>query len=281
LVLQFDGSAWRRRTAGKAETFWWVHGTSGADVWLVGERGRSTHWDGAAFTEIACGTNATLFGGWASAPNDAWAVGGTPDQPSATNDVVLHWDGTSWKPEALPETKKVALFKVWGTSKDDLYAVGEAGVIWHRVLGAWRREGEGIATGRLTTIAGCGPTEVYAVGGRDLLVSNGSSWSRSSIDPLKLVNELNGISCNAQLPEAADRVVVVGGGSLKLRLVKGQWETDFGSSPFTDLHGAWADPSGAFWGVGGQFAAAPRPNAKRQGVVGRYAANTVPSVIAP
>lgn len=275
LVLRFDGTVWRRLAPGKTETFWWVHGTSPSDVWLVGEKGRITHWDGAAFTEVASGTEATLFGVWAAAPDDAWTVGGTPDQPNAANDVVLHWDGTSWKPEVLPETKGLALFKVWGSSTSDLYVVGEAGIVWHRTGGAWKREAEGVATGRLTTVAGCGPSEVYAVGGRDLLVSNGTEWKRAEIDPLLLVNELNGVSCND------GRVVVVGGGSLKLRLVNGTWESDFGSEPYPDLHGAWADPSGAFWGAGGQFAAAARPGAKRQGVIARHGVGTVPSVIAP
>lgn len=277
LVLRFDGSRWRRLKPGGIESYWWVHGTSGSDVWLVGEKGRITHWDGSAFSETPSGTDATLFGVWAASPDDAWAVGGTPDQPSATNDVVLHWDGTTWKPEALPEKKDVALFKVWGSSNDDLYVVGEGGIIWHRAsrfvgptgASAWKREGEGVTTGRLTTVAGCGPNEIYAVGGRDLLVSDGSTWSRASVDPMKLVNDLNGVSCNA------GRVVVVGGGSLKLRLVDGTWESDFGSSPFTDLHGAWADPSGAFWAVGGQFIATPRPGVSRRGVIGRFGVGVV------
>jgi len=275
LVLRFDGSTWRRLSPGKTETFWWVHGTSVSDVWLVGEKGRITHWDGTSFAEVPSGTDATLYGVWAAAPDDAWAVGGTPDRPDATNDVVLHWDGATWKPEVLPEAKKVALFKVWGSSPSDLYVVGEAGIVWHRTGGAWKREAEGIATGRLTTVAGCGPNEVYAVGGRDLLVSNGAEWKRAEIDPLKLVNDLNGVSCSS------GRVVVVGGGSLKLRLVNGAWESDFGSEPYTDLHGAWADPSGAFWAAGGQFNASAAPGVKRRGVIARFGSDVVPSTLAP
>lgn len=264
LVVRFDGTSWRRASPGRTETFWWVHGTGPSDVWLVGEKGRITHWNGTAFLEVPSGTVATLFGVWAAAPDDAWAVGGTADQAGGPNDVLLHWDGRSWKPESLPETKNVALFKVWGSSPDDVYVVGEAGVVWHSTGGVWRREAEGVAGGRLTTVAGCSSTEIYAVGGRDLIVSNGVEWRRADVDPMMLVNDLNGVSC------AGGRVVVVGGGSLKLRFTDGRWESDFGSTPFTDLHGAWADPSGAFWGVGGQFLAASRPGARRNGVVARH-----------
>jgi hypothetical protein len=279
LVLHYDGTAWHRLAPGGADSFWWVHGTGPTDVWMVGEKGRATHWNGTVFTEIPSGTDATLFGVWAAAHDDVWAVGGMPDRPDGTNDVVLHWDGTSWKPEALPQKNKTALFKVWGSSKDDLYVVGDAGIIWHKTAGSWRREAEGLATGRLTTVAGCSATEVYAVGGRDLLVSNGATWTRASVDPLKLINDLNGVSCSAGLAPTAPRVVVVGGGSLKLRLVDGVWQSDFGSAPLSDLHGAWADPSGAFWGVGGQFATGPEAGVKRGGVVGRFAADAVAGVV--
>jgi hypothetical protein len=285
LVVRFDGQVWQRAKPGKTDSFWWVHGSAPNDVWLAGEKGRITHWDGSAFTELTSGTSATLFGIWAFAPNDVWTVGGTPESPTAENAVVLHYDGSTWKKEDTGETKKIAFFKVWAPSKEDLYVVGEAGAIWHRVQGAWKSEGAGLATGRLTTIAGCSATEIYAVGGRDLLVSDGTTWKRAdNIDPLFLVNDLNGVSCGK------DGVVVVGSGSLKLRLAHGadgrpdptkRWETDFGSEPLVDLHGAWADPTGAYWGVGGQFAAAARPNAKRQGAVARFAANAVSSVLLP
>jgi hypothetical protein len=279
LVMRFDGAAWTRATPGGTETYWWVHGTSASDVWLVGEKGRITHWDGTKFEERASGTTATLFGVWAAAPDDAWAVGGTPDQPTAANDVVLHWDGIAWRPEVLPQAKSVALFKVWGASKDDLYVVGEAGVVWHRRLGAWALEAAGVAKGRLTTVTGCSATELFAVGGRDLLSSNGTDWRRA--DNL-LVNDVNGVACAPRGAPARDwgRAVIVGGGSLKLRLVGGAWVDDFGTKPFSDLHGAWVDPTGAFWGVGGAFTAAARAGASREGVVARFGPGTVPSTIA-
>ncbi len=279
LVMRFDGTVWRRSPTGGAETYWWVHGTGPNDVWLVGEKGRITHWDGTKFEERASGTTATLFGVFAAAPDDAWAVGGTPDQPASPNDVLLHWDGASWKPEPLPELKKVALFKVWGASNGDVYVVGEAGLVWRRTAGAWKREAEGVAKGRLTTVSGCSGTEIFAVGGRDLLTSDGATWKRSEA---LLVNDVNGVACAPPGAPAREwgRAVIVGGGSLKLRLVGDRWEDDFGSKPFNDLHGAWVDPTGAFWGVGGSFNATPRAGASREGVVARYGAGTVPTTIA-
>lgn len=279
LVMRFEGTSWRRTVTGGSETYWWVHGSGPSDVWMVGEKGRISHWDGAKLEERTSGTTATLFGVWAAAPDDAWAVGGTPDQPTATNDVLLHWDGTSWKPEVLPHKNGVALFKVWGESKDDVYVVGEAGLVWRRKGAAWSREAMGVAKGRLTTVTGCSAREVFAVGGRDLLTSDGAMWRRSEA---VLVNDVNGVACApAGAPSRPwGRAVIVGGGSLKLRLVGAAWESDFGSKPFADLHGAWVDPTGAFWGVGGSFTATPRAGVSREGVVARYGPGTVSGVVA-
>lgn len=270
LVVRWDGAALARVPTTGTETYWWVHGTGPDDVWLVGERGRISHWNGTALEERPSPTTATLFGVLALAKNDAWAVGGTPDDAAAPNDVLLHWDGSAWTQETLPGTPlKVALYKVWGTSADDLWIVGDTGVIWHRIGGAWKREGEGVARGRLTTVAGCSASEVYAVGGRELLSWNGAAWTRSDT---QLLSDVNGVACAPASAPQRDhgRVVVVGAGSLKLRLVDGAWQSDFGKEPLSDLHGAWADETGAFWGAGGNFIAAARPGASRAGVLARF-----------
>jgi hypothetical protein len=273
LAIRFDGTKWRRvkPTAGRTETYWWVHGTGPNDVWLVGEQGRITHWDGSSFREDTSGTTATLFGLMAFAANDVWAVGGTPESTTGPNDVVLHFDGTSWKEEPLPEKNGKAMFKVWGSSASNLYVVGEAGIVWHRANGAFVREAQGVALNRLTTVHGCGENQVIAVGGRELLTSNGTgTWQRSD---MLLVNDVNGVAC------AGGRAVIVGGGSLKLRLVDGAWVSDFGSPPLVDLHGAWVDDTGAMWGAGGQFAASAKAGITRNGTVARYGEGTVSGAI--
>ncbi|MCC6558923.1 MAG: hypothetical protein IT372_38840 [Polyangiaceae bacterium] len=276
LALRYDGERWRDLAPGGDETFWWVSGSAPDDVWMVGERGRIAHWDGASFTEHESGTTATLWGVLALSPADAWIVGGSPGGgASAPNDIVLHWDGAAWAPEPLPgEPLGRALYKVWGTSSDDLYVVGELGVIWHRAGATWERQDDpSLTTSTLFTVNGCGASEVYAVGGQAVLRSDGAAWTRLDVD---LSSSVNGVACGGP-----GDVAIVGFGGLKQRLVDGAWINEFTVQPYQDLHAAWAEGGGAFWAVGGDFISSSSPGQPRAGVVARYGPGRVADAITP
>jgi len=272
IVLHFDGSAWHELPPGGTDSFWWVYGSGPTDVWMVGEKGRITHWDGTSFVEVAPRlTTATLYGVWAASPTDAWAVGGTPEGGTAApNDIVLHWDGTAWSPSPLPMALGRTLFKVWGTSSADLYAVGEAATVWHRAGTTWTLS-PALAHGTLFTVFGCSASEVYVIGGRDLLRSDGTTWSAV---PITLFNDANGVGCAAPGAAAID-----GFGGLKQRLVQGSWVDDSTAAPLADLHSVWADSGGAYWVAGGDFVAPSQPNKPRAGALARYGMGSVPTVI--
>jgi hypothetical protein len=274
LVMHFDGIQWKRLDAGNADTYWWVHGSSVTDVWMAGENGRITHWDGATFADHSVQTKATIFGVWAATPTDAWAVGGTPNGGTgAEQDVVLHWDGAAWTPSPLPKTLGRTYFKVWGAGGDNLYVVGEAGAIWHRTAGAWKLESDPpVARGTLLTVHGCAVNDVYAVGSRDVLHFDGMKWAP---EPVQLENDVNGVSC------AAAGVLIDGLGGSKQRKIGGAWIDDFGTKPYADLHGAWVDPDGGMWAAGGSFIANPQPGVTRDGVLAHYGTAPVPTTIAP
>lgn len=273
MVIHFDGVSWRELAPGGQDTFWWVSGSGSDDVWMVGENGRATHYDGASFTEFATGTTATLWGVMAFAKDDAWAVGGTPEGTAAEeDDVVLHWDGASWSRVTLPgEPRRRSLFKVWGTSSNDLYVVGEYGTIWHKSGEAWTYEADPpVAGGTLFTVHGCGPDEVYAVGDFDVLARKNGVWTKQDVE---VGNRVNGVSC-----ASPGKVGLVGFGGLKKRF-DGAWTDDFIEAPHGDLHSIWSDPSGAYWAVGGDFLSTVKPNALRNGIVTRYGAGRVSATL--
>jgi hypothetical protein len=265
LAMHYDGSTWKDLSPGGPETFWWVSGSSPADVWFVGEKGRISHYDGTAMKTVASGVTATLWGAFAFGPDDAWAVGGTPETGAAApNDIVLHWDGNDWKTETLPgPARNVSLFKVWGTSSDDLFVVGEQGTIWHRTKAGWQFEGGDplLTQNRLFTVHGCAGDDVFAVGGQSVLHRDASGWSKVTVE---LTNVVNGVACGP-----AGKAVIVGFGGLKQRLVDGAWIDEFAIEPYSDLHGSWADGTGVFWAVGGDFLTPPK-DGLRKGVVARY-----------
>ncbi|MBL8739572.1 MAG: hypothetical protein JNK04_00715, partial [Myxococcales bacterium] len=275
LALHFDGDAWRELPVGGSDSYWWVHGSSATDVFFVGEAGRVTRWDGTKASELDSGTTATLWGAIAFASDDVWVVGGMVGGAATTpDDVVLHYDGSSFEAVALPgEPLGRALFKVWGTSSDDLFVVGEGGVIWHKQGDTWTNESGDpqLAEGNLTTVHGCTANDVYAVGGRDILHYDGAAWSR--LDK-QLGSDVNGVVC-----VDASTAAIVGMGGLKQRLVDGEWIDEFSVAPFDDLHAVWADETGAYWAVGGDFVLSPKPNVARHGVVARYGPGKVPSAL--
>jgi hypothetical protein len=277
-MLHYDGKTWTSLDPGGTETLWWTNGTSDTDVWAVGENGRITHWDGAAFTEFASGTSATLYGVWSAGAGDVWAVGGSPGAgASKPNDILLHYDGTSWQPSPLPQTLGRAFYKVWGAASDNLYVVGELGTIWHRTGTTWALEANAppLATGNLTTVSGCDAGDVYAVGGQDVLQWNGTTWSRDPVS-MALLNTVNGVSC-----AAPGEVVLVGSAGVKERLVDGVWQDDFGDEPHSDLHSAWADSTGAYWAAGGDFSSGAQPGVTRQGILAYYGPVAPSSAMTP
>lgn len=274
LAIHYDGSTWTDLHPGGTDTYWWVSGSSANDVWMVGENGRITHWDGKTFIEHVSGTTATLWGVWSASATDAWIVGGTPEGgTSQPNDIVLHWNGTSWSTVPLPkDVEGRSLYKVWGTSSDNLYVVGEAGTIWHKKGANWILESNPpLATGTLFTVAGSSANNVYAVGTFDVLHSDGTKWEKQEIS---LTSSVNGVACLS-----AEEAILVGFGGSKQRLVEGVWTDDFIEEPHGDLHAAWADGKGAYWAVGGNFVAPTSSGASRQGLVARYGPGQVSSTL--
>jgi hypothetical protein len=269
VALHFDGKAWTKLSPGGPDAFWWVSGSGPDDVWMVGDNGRITHYDGATFVESPRMTTARIWGVWAASPTDAWAVGGTPEGgTSAPNDLVYHWDGKAWTQQALPGTPLGrSLNKVWGTSSEDLYVVGEFATVWHRKGTTWALE-KNPSMSTLLTVYGCSAGDVYTVGGQDVIHTSGAGWSEAAV---KLENAVNGVTCNPP-----GDVLVVGFGGMKQRLVQGSWVDDFSAEPHADLHGSWGDGHGAFWVAGGDFISDPAPGVARRATIGRYGVGVVP-----
>ncbi len=122
-ILHYDGKSWSPQTVSNAPGLNAVFGLAQDDVWAVGYRGSILHYDGTAWslTQVSCSNYYYgLSGIWASAPNDAWAVG---------IGALLHWDGTSWSCTNPSLDFSANLSDVWGSGPSDVWVVGSAGTI--------------------------------------------------------------------------------------------------------------------------------------------------------
>lgn len=264
--------AWRRKggalvdlAPGGDDSLWWSHGTSMDDVWMVGEKGRMVRVVAGAPADQPRVTDATLWGVFAVSATEAWAVGGTPG--TGPSDVVLRWDGAAWAKETLPGTPRgAALFKVWASGPGEVFVVGEGATIWRRSAGAWTLDPAPKGTGSLRTVHGCDATHVYAVGGKDVLLWNGSVWSRVEVE---IPGAVNGVHCGKA------GVMLVGSGGTKILLRDGQTKDFSLDPPYSDLHAVMCDDAGTCFGAGGDFVSPATPGKSRPGVLARYGVGAV------
>lgn len=111
-----------------------VWGTSATDVWAVGGDVGSgpevLHYDGTAWDRIDTGHTGALW----------WVFGfeGGPIYVGGEGGAILRYDGATFTPMTTPGTDTV--FGIWGTSPDDVWAVGGASDATGGF--AWRLEGD-------------------------------------------------------------------------------------------------------------------------------------------
>lgn len=98
-------------------------------------------------------------------------------------DHVISCDDVPWCPTATTVSSQYALTAVWGTGKNDVWAVGSGGTIAHYDGSAWKQTPTGVKN-TFRAVWGSGPTDVYAVSMTDAIFhSNGftggtAQWTR-------------------------------------------------------------------------------------------------------
>ena len=256
LAAHWDGAAWTRRDLGVAGTLWWVWPAPGGVTWMVGEHGLVARLGPAGLSVDRIADAGTLYGVWGSAPDDVWVVGEAG--------LVRRWDGAAFStPPGLPPSG-VTIYKVWGASRDDVWLSGHGGTMLHWDGAVFADHSAELATlAPALTVHGCAADDVYAVAGQRVYRWDGVRWSVTPAPGLLLDSAASGVACGAA------GVLVVGNAGLKHRLDRttGTWAEERASDPTgVDLHGAWIDPAGRAWAVGGNF---NQPAAtRRTGVVG-------------
>ena len=108
-----------------------VWGSSGNDVFAVGESGTILHYDGSTWSSMIAGTTdgLNLRGVWGSSANDVFAVG--------QSGTILHYTGNGWASIESGIERHVYISAIWGNSYEDIFAVGGYGTIQHYDGSSW------------------------------------------------------------------------------------------------------------------------------------------------
>jgi len=292
LVVQYDGTGWTSHDPGTGQQAWWIHGFKDGPIFVVGDAGSIARYqDGEWETMETNMPGVTLYGVWGANPDDVWAVGGPyalsesgppaqgpVEEEERRTDVLLHFDGTTWEMVELPELpeRSVAaqsLFKVWGTSAEDIFVVGGGRLILHYDGVAWSVQDAGDGSQQLFTVSGRGPDDVWAVGGGAspvLLHYNGTSWVERELPPFT-PQVIQGLWTAPNEP-----IHISGYGGFVAHLTDGTWTVD---DPFTTnpLHGLVGDASGGVWAAGGNIMAMSKNYRGTLGVRGRTVSTLSPS----
>lgn len=258
LILASDttttsGSGWGPVTLGvDVPLLNWVHGLSADDVVVVGTKGTAVHRSGGAWSLVGTPTDQDLWGVWGASSNDLWAVGGNGRE--AGQATILRYDGTRWSAVAVPTLQRpnvFAFFKVWGTSADNVYIVGQRGAVL-RWNGSQLEEiliGFDGAAQDLIALWGTGPDRIAVVGGRNNGVIarwDGATWRVDTVAPLP---GLNGVWMRDP-----DTIHVVG---VQGTIAAFDFDTlkvdETTTDVFDDFHAIFGDSRGRLTTVGGNF----------------------------
>jgi hypothetical protein len=255
-VVHYDGNGWRRLDTGAAGDLWWISVTPiDGDFYLAGTGGLVLQYDppsGRFTRHTTPNETAQLFGIWGTGAGNLWAVGGD----EVKHAVLWHFDGMMWTAQdvssVVPQDVPTTLYKVWGSSATDVYAVGETGTILHYNGVGWSLIDGGVSN-PLFTVHG-GGSVLAAVGGffEGLIIERKDDGTFLRRTPSG-APQLNGVFVG---PGSGNAVAVGNGLSVAVRDSSGWSLVNEGTDgQARDFHGVWVDPSDGIWAVGGDLAA--------------------------
>jgi hypothetical protein len=251
-VAHHAASGWTSVDTKTSGDLWWTW-SDGAEVWMVGAGGRVLRGDGARFMEEVLDPDVTLFGIWGTSPSDIWTLGGNVAKASHAA-AMWHFDGSAWSAVALPSEAKaaLALYKVWGRSASEVYAVGSGGLLIEWNGTAWS-QAPATTSYPLFTVHG-DATRTFAVGGEysgAIASLAGGAWTDDTPSGLP---QMNGV----YVREGCDPVAVGTQGGQVFERTSDGWTADEREAPTPyDFHAAWVSPDCEILAVGGYLTAIP------------------------
>lgn len=229
-VLHYDGTGWATTTAGESDLVC-LFGISKNELYAANNRlvdeppcfsppcpenrvfSSIFTSDGEAWIEMSVIEDKWIRGLWGMSGDALFGVGAFAEmwEEGGMGGIryyrtILRYDGASWIP-MIDETTQGTLNDVWGSSENDIFAVGSGGAILHYDGTSWVEMQSG--TGEdLLAVWGVSAEDVVAVGGGGVILRfDGVSWTAMSVGSSVALTDVWGSS-------ASDFVAVGGGGSI-------------------------------------------------------------------
>jgi hypothetical protein len=151
---------WLPMSSGTTNILSGVWGSSGTDVFAVGDSGVILHYNGSTWSSMASGTSNNLSGVWGSSNSNVFAVG--------DSGTILHYDGISWSIMTMTDPITDKLNSVWGWSPTGVFALGDNGafLIYN---GSWSSAMSGVFSSNLNAIWGPNGGNIFMIGDGGLI----------------------------------------------------------------------------------------------------------------
>jgi len=204
------------------------------------------HNNGSAWSEMNLEHDAdevNIFGIWGTGGGEIFAVGSKFYFSRSDTDYIGYYDGFEWRDQSTGIN--CTLSDVWGTSKSNVYAVGECGILHYNGL-IWESVQTG-TQGSYIGIWGSSESDIYAVGGS---VTHYSIDSWEEVDT-GMETGFGGVSGNS-----ANNVFLVGWRGVAANYNGEEWidvsvrEKDRERILLSDV---WLSPDGSVYAVGFRY----------------------------
>jgi hypothetical protein len=235
---------WAAMTSGTTNNLNGVWGSSGSDVFAVGDSGSIFHYDGTAWSAVASPTPNNLNGVWGTAGSYVFAVG--------DNGTILRYDGLNWL--TIPSATTNNLNRVWGNSDSDVFTVGDSGTILHYDGIVWSAV-DSPTPNNLNGVWGTAGSDVFAVGNvGTILHYNGSIWSSIVSGTTENIKAVWGSS--------SSNVYALGSNGTFLYYNGYNWSAPMAGFFAYNFNGLWVTPSSVLFdvcdgGIIGYFGGSP------------------------
>ncbi|MFH2091854.1 MAG: Ig-like domain-containing protein [Pseudomonadota bacterium] len=178
-IFKYDGSTWQADLNPTQEQLSGVWGVSEENFFAVGSFGTILRYDGSNWLQVKSPVTVDLQAIWGSDASNAFAVGAARKIGSGRYYTILNFSGTQWtlmETPLVPDGNTGMLRSIWGTSKNNIYAVGDNGTILHFDGSGWSVVDSG-KTFTLHAVWGASDT-IYASGDYGIFIRyTDKSWS--------------------------------------------------------------------------------------------------------